>query len=333
MNAGTSRSRPGFTLVELMTVIAIIVLLIGILIPALSSARKQAKQTATAGLIKSIGSGCEMFRGDFKQYPQSRGRNPFEAASEDISLMGAQWLALQLMGADGSGIVDWRDVKNDSNDDKVIDQEDWNDWYALDPSRQYTRMGPYAEVDAKSMRTVWSLQQESSELADVEFVPEPLADFVNDWSNGRVPFFMDAFGYPIIYYRANPKTEAPFTTGTPGSDFVVGQYDQADNAFFTGSDGNNGRWPVVSGGWDLSGSGQLHPLGTFGYERDQIEWPEADTFAAFICDQNIYENTARASGGRLWPYKPDAFLLISPGEDALYGTGDDVTNFAAGVAN
>jgi hypothetical protein len=37
-----------------------------------------------------------------------------------------------------------------------------------------------------------------------------------------------------------------------------------------------------------------------------------------------------AGGGRLWPYRADSFLLISAGEDALYGTGDDLTNFGTG---
>jgi prepilin-type N-terminal cleavage/methylation domain-containing protein len=331
MSAVTSRKRPGFTLVELLTVIAIIVLLIGILIPALSSARTQAKQTATSGLIKSVGSGCEMFRGDFKHYPQSRGRNPFENASDDISLMGAQWVALQLAGVDSRGYVN-PTIKNDSDDNGRIDHVDWNDWYALNPSRQYTRMGPYASVDAKALRTPIQFRDENPDIPP----PDAMADEAEDWSNGRLPFFMDAFGYPVLYYRANPKTTAPFTTGTPtgGDDFVVGQYDQADNAFFTGSDGTDGRWPCVANAvgdwWDLSGSGEPHPLGTLGYDEGDTDWPEARSFAAFVCDANIYDATDKGSGGRVWPHKADSYLLISAGPDALYGTGDDVTNFGVG---
>jgi prepilin-type N-terminal cleavage/methylation domain-containing protein len=127
-------SRPGFTLVELMTVIAIIVLLIAILIPALSSARIQAKKSSTAGLINSVERGCQMFQADFNQYPQSRGYNPFEAQGDNVLLMGAQWLGLQLVGPDMRGIVDWRDLRNDSNNDGIIDEHDWLDWYALEPS-------------------------------------------------------------------------------------------------------------------------------------------------------------------------------------------------------
>ncbi|MFQ5807309.1 MAG: type II secretion system protein [Phycisphaerae bacterium] len=336
MNTVPSRSRPGFTLVELMTVIAIIMLLIGILIPALSAARRQAKQASTAGLLNSLGSGCEMFQGDFKRYPQSRGPNPFEGDDPDILLMGAQWLAVQLVGPDGRGFVN-PVIQNDADRDGDIDSVDWHDWYALpddmiDPDREYTRMGPYADVDAKNLRTVETFAIDNP---DIPAPPEMLAGDAAAWGNSRVPFFVDAFGYPVLYYAATPKVDAPFTTDTPGSGFVVGRYDQADNGYFTGSAGDDGRWPAPGAGWDLAGAGITgsfaHPLGEFGYVADQTEFPDPKTFAVFVIDSNIFENTARGtSGGLIWPYRPDSFLLISPGEDALFGTGDDVTNFNTG---
>ena len=56
------RRGTGFTLVELLTVVAIIMLLIGILIPTLSRAREQAKATATRAILKAVGEGLDMFR-------------------------------------------------------------------------------------------------------------------------------------------------------------------------------------------------------------------------------------------------------------------------------
>jgi len=45
------------------------------------------------------------------------------------------------------------------------------------------------------------------------------------WHNGHIPLFLDAFGYPILYYRANRNVDAPFTTGTPsGVGLATGDY-------------------------------------------------------------------------------------------------------------
>jgi len=351
MNVQQSYRRPGFTLVELLTVIAIIILLIGILIPALSAARTQAKQASTTGLLRSLDAGCEMFHGDFQHYPQSRGPNPFER-NPAVLLMGAQWLALQLTGADGRGFVE-PTVKNDADGDGQITNVDWLDWYALpgnqiNPDRQYQRLGPYAEVDAKSLRCVVSYLEDYGDIqppAPPNGLLEGSAEAGGSvWNNTRIPFFVDSFGDPVLYYRANSKVEAPFTTDTPtDSDFVVGRYDQADNAYFTGSAGDNGRWNTAfTEGWDLAGAGSTHgppgddnyahAIGAFGYSASNpLDWPDPETFAAFVCDENIYESTQREDvGGRLWPYRPGSFLLISAGSDAVYGTGDDVTNFRAG---
>jgi len=333
-----SRSRPAFTLVELLTVVAIIVLLISILVPAVQSARTQAKQTTTSGLLKSLATGCEMFKTDFKRYPQSRGYNPFE--ENDVLLFGAQWLALQLLGADMRGYVA-PDLRNDADGNGVIDHIDWRDWYALpanriDPDREYTRNGPYADVDAKHIRTIKRILQENP---DVVGIPEGLvgdddggSGGSSEWNTGRLAFFVDAWEYPVLYYAANPQVDEPFTTGTPTGDFVVGRYDQCDNAAFTGSDGGHGRFPLDTPGWDLTGTAEdpdrfKHPLGEFRYERGQTTRPEPGTFEGFVYNEQTFESTRVDDQGRIWPHNPDSFLLISTGPDGRFGTTDDVTNF------
>ncbi len=55
------RRRPAFTLLELLTVIAILTLLIGILLPALSRARSHAKAHACLSNLKGIGSAFEIY--------------------------------------------------------------------------------------------------------------------------------------------------------------------------------------------------------------------------------------------------------------------------------
>lgn len=64
------RKNKGFTLVELLVVMAVIVILAGLLLPALGRAREQGRRTSCMNNLKQIGLGIAMFRLDNEdQYP------------------------------------------------------------------------------------------------------------------------------------------------------------------------------------------------------------------------------------------------------------------------
>src|SRR5512133_3397557 len=59
----------GFTLVELLVVIGIIVILIGLLIPAVGYVRTAARVSSTQSLLVQLQGACEQYYQDFRAYP------------------------------------------------------------------------------------------------------------------------------------------------------------------------------------------------------------------------------------------------------------------------
>lgn len=327
-----NRRRPGFTLVELLTVIAIISLLIGILIPSLSAARTQAKAAKTSGLFSSLGKAIELFRNENDRYPQSNGRTPFENQSSSATpfLSGAQWLGLQMLGADRKGFVkpitaNDKPTGSGSSGDGTINEQDWLDWYALTPARTYARCATYMEPGARDVATPETYQ---TDFAPGGAAPASLTAGTSVWNNSRLPFFVDAFGFPVLYYLANEGAERPFSTGTRNS-LVIGRYDQSDNIQFTGTTAANGLNNSSSeDGWDLGG-GLPHKIKELGWNpTTPNDAPNNDTFAHAFFNQQTFDATRQGSGtqGKVWPRNPDTFILLSPGPDGVWGTADDISN-------
>jgi prepilin-type N-terminal cleavage/methylation domain-containing protein len=67
-SAGVRRS--GFTLVEMLAVIGIIVLLVGILLPTIMSARRNAERNAVRMELQTIALALEAYKADFGDYPR-----------------------------------------------------------------------------------------------------------------------------------------------------------------------------------------------------------------------------------------------------------------------
>lgn len=86
------RKREGFTLVELLVVVAIIIILAAILFPIFSKAREKAQQTRCINNLKQIGSAIEMYEDDYQGgiLPVTIGADAVGAADKGSS-WGTYW--------------------------------------------------------------------------------------------------------------------------------------------------------------------------------------------------------------------------------------------------
>lgn len=105
--ASHSRSRRGFTLVELLVVIGIIALLIAILLPALNKARSAAKTLACSANLRSIIQGMQIY-----------------ASQNNGAIPGSPWTTARLVYANLDNATVTPGI-NDDNLPGIIDTFDW----------------------------------------------------------------------------------------------------------------------------------------------------------------------------------------------------------------
>lgn len=297
-----NKNKKAFTVVELITAVAIIAILLGVLMPALNMVRKTANNAKQTAQIASIGIAVNMFKNDDGDYPPSRGCN-FSGVScnsdnPDYGYCGAQTLTEAVIGQDLLGVhsdtIYRRNGEDKNNDYLYIDDSSSQD--DIDDSLN-ERKGPY--LDRSNIGVF-----EAEDVFGDNFVSilEPERYVICDsFTNFKrtIDGVKYKVGTPVLYFKAN--------TGSQNINSSTNVVDRIYNVR------DNERLIMQRKIEQNAVSDREYHEGLMDSGGDPAEFYER------ITDTFISSPTR--------PVNPDSFLLISAGADGFYGTADDICNF------
>lgn len=306
--------RSGLTIVELLTVAAIIALLVGLLIPALGTVRRIAKETKQKAQFVTISLALTTFKNDYGDYP------PSDWTPQPLTgdYCGPQKLAEALLGWDLMGFHP--DSHWQASGRNVVPYWDRgvqhapDAYFFYDPASAYDmdkRKGRYLEIaTANAFRLGTSAPGARDGLFDDTGPLAPDRFVICDAFGTRRVALQDGTmvkaGLPILYYKANSPQKT-----------IRGIYDvfDDDGVVLAKEQDDHMKHPGAAAGWIFN------PLGTpaNAYEFFYGTADPTDGVLGYIQDPKVM--------GRPWPYRPDSYLLISAGADGFYGTDDDIRNF------
>ena len=195
----------GFTIVEILTVLAIIAILIGVLLPALNMARNAARTAKQRVQLSSIDQALLAWRNDFGDYPQS---NCDLTNPNLFYYCGAQKLAEALLG--------WDLLGYHPNSIMRVDGRDSTGAFIYDPlnlQELKKRKPRYLELE-----TANAFRLKDLFINPFNFTQIALDRYVLCDSFGRTDVVVGKetvkAGRPILYYRADPS-QTQFTFAGP----------------------------------------------------------------------------------------------------------------------
>jgi prepilin-type N-terminal cleavage/methylation domain-containing protein len=273
--------RRGFTLIELLVVIGIIVLLIGILLPALGLARQRARASQTQALISHLGAGIDTYFTRFHAYPGPISGTQTTANGGKLSGTQNMMLGLSYGFATSGGTgptFPWGGgaaLSSQAGGPK--------DYASMKPDGNYEQLGAFFEPGANQVFDFTSNQT----LAGNTF---------------KLPVVVDAFtdGLPILYYRRTVGSEAAVR-------LQGNQYNPMDpnpgGYYF----GENSEYTNPAGSKLTATSGTPCPQNT-GVGTKSYSFVAGDLNKLVSNDGSA---TGKVHGG---------YVLISAGVDRAYGT-------------
>jgi type II secretory pathway pseudopilin PulG len=285
--------KTAFTIIELLTVMSIIIILIGLLVPSLNMAKRYAKEVRQKAQFHSIDSALELFSGGWDGYPPSSAK---DGAMTPASYCGAMKLCEALVGQDLMGFHPLSQFRADctlNGTDKLYDNP---------PSQP--NLYPNTADNLRARRTYLQQTSDAYKLkylyADTKVFDGELYVLCDVYNRVKHRVNGKGIGMPILYYKANPSN----TIHDPCSGVPIPTAWNNDNGYIYNYLDNQ---ELVDLGltWNQT---LLHPLSA------------GNKFYDITQDKRVTIKVGR-------PYKPDSYILISAGFDGIYGTDDDIFNF------
>ncbi len=305
MEKKTVSKKPAFTIVELLTVMSVIALLIGLLVPALSLVQDHARELKQRAQFHSIQVGIDMFVAEagYGTYPPSSenaiSNDPW---ADPAPYGGAQKLAEALVGYDLLGYHPESSFRSDGlTTDSSVTPPQIVPAYPASPTRRdlEQRVGPFIDLENANAFKIGDVYRNYGALNPDNYV---LCDvFAKRRHSGKKT------GMPILYYRArtewydqswdSPSVPAPANMPGGIEDDIYYYPDNFQILDLGMPEDPSVRHDLADGVTDL---------------RD---------FEEMILNPQIPRNTLRR------PYRAGSYILISAGKDGRFGTADDITNF------
>jgi len=221
--ANQARQGRAFTIVELLTVMSIIVILIGLMVPALTKVRRYATDVKQKAQFNAMNTSIELFNNEMGGYPPS---SAMPDATGGATYCGAMKLCEALMGQDLLGF----------HANSLFRQLDTNpasptSLYPANPTQDglKARKGPYLQAENANAYRMEDIFTDVGNFASYNFV---LCDVYE-----RQMKTNKKTGMPILYYRADTANSlhdpnaAAFPTIGDNAGFI---YNYTDNAPLVG---------------------------------------------------------------------------------------------------
>ncbi|MHC5158353.1 MAG: type II secretion system protein, partial [Planctomycetota bacterium] len=151
--------KKAFTIVELLTVMGVIAVLIGLMVPALALVKDYSKRIQQKAQFHGIDMGLEMYKTEFGSYPRSDDNSLLAPPPVDpTAYCGANKLAEALVGLDLIGFHPNADFRSDGQNElvdnlgipvtlNVYDTQGTNAWWQDGQENINARKGPFVELE------------------------------------------------------------------------------------------------------------------------------------------------------------------------------------------